>query len=117
MVELERQNKIINTRIYNKVFKSLRKVMGNDVPINHVGSTAIPNMFGKNIIEVLVGAKDEFELEDLTIKLKDLGYFPGRNSKGMVYRFFASTEKKPNLVIYIYIWLLLILVDTKIFLF
>ena len=94
MVELERQSKRINTRIYNKVFRSLRKVMGNDVPIDHVGSTAIPNMYGKNIIDILIGAKNEIELEDLTIKLKNLGYFPGRNSNGMVYRFFASTEEE-----------------------
>ena len=94
MVELERQNKRINTRIYNKVYKNLRKVIENDVPINHVGSTAVPNMYGKNIIDVLVGVKDETELDDLTLKLKNLGYFPGRNSSGMVYRFFASTEEE-----------------------
>lgn len=94
MVELERQNKKINTKIYNKVLKNLRKVIDKEVPINHVGSTAIPNMCGKNIIDILVGAKNETELEGLTIKLKNLGYFLGKNSTGMIYRFFASTEEE-----------------------
>ena len=94
MVELERQNKKINTKIYNKVVKELRKKIEKEVPIDHVGSTAIPNMYGKNIIDILVGAKNEIELEELTIKLKKLGYFPGKNSTGMIYRFFASTEEE-----------------------
>lgn len=94
MVELERQNKKVNTKIYNRVLKKLRQVMDREVPIDHVGSTAIPNMYGKNIIDILIGAKDENELEDLTIRLKELGYFPGRNSTGMIYRFFASREEE-----------------------
>ena len=94
MVELQRQNKKVNTQIYNKVFKQLRKVINREVPIDHVGSTAIPNMYGKNIIDILIGARNETELEELTIKIKELGYFPGRNSTGMIYRFFASTEEE-----------------------
>jgi len=92
MVELERQNKKENTRIYKRELRRLRKAMGNTVPIDHVGSTALPNMYGKNIIDILVGAKNENELEKLTLKIKELGFFPGSNSKGLVYRFFASTE-------------------------
>lgn len=94
MVELERQNKKINTKIYNKVVKELKRVIGKKVPIDHVGSTAIPNMYGKNIIDILVGANSEIELEELTVKLKELGYFSGRNSTGMIYRFFASAEEE-----------------------
>lgn len=94
MVELERQNKKFNTKIYNATLKELRKSIGKEIPIDHVGSTAIPNMYGKNIIDILIGAKDETELENLTIKLKNLGYFPGKNSTGMIYRFFASTEEE-----------------------
>lgn len=94
MVELEKQNKKVNTGIYNKVCKNIRKIVGLNVPINHVGSTAIPNMYGKNIIDILIGAKNEEELEELTIKLKNMGYFPGKNSTGLIYRFFASREEE-----------------------
>ena len=93
MIELERQNKKENTKIYKRELKKIRRVVGNNVPIDHVGSTALSNMYGKNIIDILVGAKDVEELEELTVKLRDeLGFFPGKNSTGLVYRFFASTE-------------------------
>ena len=94
MVELKRQNKKENDKIYNNTLKKIRKALGNEVPIDHVGSTAIPNMYGKNIIDILIGAKDEDELEKLTKKIKALGFFPGKNSKGMIYRFFANTEEE-----------------------
>lgn len=94
MVELERQNKKINAKIYNETLRKLRNVIKKDVPIDHVGSTAIPNMYGKNIIDILIGAKNEQELEELATKLKNLGYYPGRNNKDMIYRFFASTNEE-----------------------
>ena len=93
MVILERQNKKENTRIYNKTLKKLRSKINNTIPINHVGSTAIPNMYGKNIIDILIGAKDLEEIEKLSKIIIDLGYFPGNNSKG-AYRFFASTKEE-----------------------
>lgn len=94
MVELERQNIKENTKIYNNVCKSIRKALGANVLINHVGSTAIPNMYGKNIIDILVGVKNEYEMEDFTLKLKEIGYFPGKNSNGLVYRFLASRKEE-----------------------
>lgn len=94
MVELVRQNKKVNTKLYNETLKKLRKVLGKEVPIDHVGSTSIPNMYGKNIIDILVGAENEEKLEELTIVLKNMGYYPGTNSTGMIYRFFASTEEE-----------------------
>ena len=94
MINLERQNIKNNTKIYNTILKQLRSELGENIPINHVGSTAIPSMYGKNIIDILVGAHNEKELENLTIKLKNLGYYPGKNSTGMIYRFFASTEEE-----------------------
>ncbi len=50
MIELKRQNIKENKRIYKDILIKLREELGNDVTINHVGSTAIPNMYGKNII-------------------------------------------------------------------
>ena len=94
MVELERQNKKENTKIYNNVCKSIKKVIGENIPINHVGSTAIPNMYGKNIIDILVGVKNESEMELFTQKIKELGYFLGKNSNGLIYRFFANKKEE-----------------------
>lgn len=94
MVALERQNLKENTKIYNKEVKRIRKVIGGYYPINHVGLTAIPYMIGKNIIDILIGVSNNNEMEDLTIKLKQLGFYPGKKSNGNIYRFFASTEEE-----------------------
>ena len=94
MVVLEQQNMKENVKIYNSEVRRIRKLIGKKVPIHHVGSTALPYMVGKNIIDILVGASDEKEMEELTIKLKKLGFFPGRKSTGSIYRFFASTEEE-----------------------
>ena len=94
MVTLERQNFKDNTKRYNKEVKRIRNVIGKDYPINHVGSTALPYMIGKNIIDILIGVSNDNEMEDLTKKLKQLGFYPGKKSNGNIYRFFASTEKE-----------------------
>ena len=94
MVALEWQNLKENTKIYNKEVKRIRKVIGGYYPIKHVGSTALPYMIGKNIIDILIGVSNNNEMEDLTIKLKQLGFYPGKKSNGNIYRFFASTEEE-----------------------
>ena len=93
MVELKRQNIKENKKVYKDILIKLREELGNDVTINHVGSTAIPNMYGKNIIDILIGAKNLQNLEDLSDKIKKMGFYPGKNNSGS-YRFFANTEEE-----------------------
>lgn len=92
MVELENQNYIENKMIYKSIERKLKKVLGKKVIINHVGSTAIPNMVGKNIIDVLVAANDSLEFESFKEKIKQLGYFPSLKSATDIYQFFACKE-------------------------
>ena len=94
MVELHKQNYKDNKKIYRSIESKIRAKLGNNVPINHVGSTAIKNMWGKNIIDVLVGANSEYEMEEFSKQIKDLGFFSGNHSTGMIYRFFASTKEE-----------------------
>lgn len=96
MVELHRQNYKENKKIYNRVLKELRKKIGKEIPIDHVGSTSLPNMYGKNIIDILVGVPDEKDMNKYSDILKELGYFPGSHSSGN-YRFFASTEEETKM--------------------
>ena len=93
MVELYRQNYSKNKKIYNRISKELRKEMGNNVIIDHVGSTALPNMYGKNIIDILVGVPNEKDMDKYSDMLKKIGYFEGSHNSGN-YRFFASTQKE-----------------------
>lgn len=94
MVVLENQNIKENKDIYQKEEKRIRKVLGDNILINHVGSTALPDMIGKNIIDILIGVKNEKEMDEFTNKLKELGFFPGKKSKGYIYRFLASREEE-----------------------
>ena len=92
MVELKSQDYRKNKELYFETEKDLRKILGEFVPIDHVGSTAIPGIVGKNIIDILIGAKDEQEFISLRQKLIDVGYFASVNSKTDIYQFFASKQ-------------------------
>ncbi len=94
MVELVSQNKKINNKLYNNAVRQIKKKIGNNYPINHVGSTALPNMYGKNIIDILIGVEDVGDLDKVTKELIDIGYCPGKNISNNVCRFFANTDEE-----------------------
>lgn len=94
MVEIIKQEFDENKKKYKYEEKRLKCVLGEDVLIEHVGSTAIPDMVGKNIIDILVGAKDEREFEEFKFKIKEMGYFPSTGSANNIYQFFASREEE-----------------------
>lgn len=95
MVTLVKQNLKKNKEIYNDVVKKMRELISTDVPITHVGSTVIPNMYGKNIVDILIGAKDLVELEELSTRVCMLGFYGSKkNKKGDIYKFFASSEEE-----------------------
>lgn len=94
MVQLINQNYEYNKKLYNKVETELRKLFNKSTPINHVGSTAIPNIVGKNIIDVLVGATDKEQFDKYAIILSNNGFFPSYNSKTDIYQFFASKQEE-----------------------
>lgn len=94
MVEIKNQNFDENKKIFEREKNELRKNLGDNVSIEHVGSTAIPNMVGKNIIDILVGAKDEKEFDDFKIKIKKMGFCPSGGSANNIYQFFASREEE-----------------------
>lgn len=92
MVDLVRQNLRENKKIYKKVEKQLRKDLTSDIEIEHVGSTAIPNMYGKNIIDMLIGAEDSEEFEKIKKVLEKNNFVGSEKSRDDIYQFFASTE-------------------------
>ena len=51
-------------------------------------------MYGKNIIDILIGVKDNKELDIVTEKLIDSGYFISKKSINDNYRFFSSIEEE-----------------------
>ena len=91
MVEIITQNFEENKKLYRKNEKALKTLLGEEVEISHVGSTAIPKMCGKNIIDILVGVKDEKEFLKISRLLKENGYFKSERSATPIYQFFANT--------------------------
>ena len=92
MVYIVEQNYAKNKEIFNSIVKELKEKIKEDVPIDHVGSTAINNMVGKNIIDILIGAKDENQFEYISGILTEMGYYA--SSKKDIYQFFASRKEE-----------------------
>ncbi|MBQ6414524.1 GrpB family protein [Candidatus Saccharibacteria bacterium] len=59
--------------------KRIREVLGGDVSIEHVGSSAV-GIGGKNIVDILVGVRDTSEMERVRDLLVGLGYREGHDS-------------------------------------
>ncbi len=96
MVELRKQNFEKNKKLFISEKNILCATLGKNVQIEHVGSTALPNMIGKDIIDILVVAKDHDEFEVFKTKISELGYFPSVKSATEVYQFFASKQTETS---------------------
>ena len=72
----------------------MREVLDCSIPITHIGSTAIPDMYGKNIIDILIGAKDQKQFEAIMKILESKGFVASKKSKDQIYQFFSSTANE-----------------------
>ena len=93
MVEIIKQNYHKNKVKFTKIKRELKKILGNDCLISHVGSTAIPRISGKNIIDILIGVNSLIELESASNTLVNNGYYLG-NFNTKKYRFLASRKEE-----------------------
>lgn len=76
----------------------LEKVLGSGVQIEHVGSTAVPGLGGKGIIDILIGTVGGTSLTEIADKLVSAGYFPDLdNDIGNERIFLASREHDSTL--------------------
>ena len=92
MVELVKQNFEENKKYYRTIENKLRDNIDKSIPIEHVGSTAIPEIeFGKNIIDILIGAADLNQFEEIKKILESDGYVASLKSRDNIYQFFSST--------------------------
>ncbi|MFX1579883.1 MAG: GrpB family protein [Promethearchaeota archaeon] len=64
-------------RLYQLEVISLRKVLGNEiVSTSHIGSTSIPGMMAKPIIDILLEVKRISKIDDYNDDMVKLGYNP-----------------------------------------
>lgn len=94
MVTLLKQDYIKNKKLFDEIESELRQILNVDILITHVGSTAIPDMYGKNIIDVLIGAKDENQFIEIIKILEEQGFIASKKSKDDSYQFFSSTASE-----------------------
>ena len=98
MLKLEKQNYNQNLRLYNAIKEQLKKQINKEIEISHVGSTSIPSIeYGKNIIDILIGAKDKKEFAEIAKILESINYIPSDKSKTEEYQFFASTNEETKI--------------------
>lgn len=55
-------------QVFLELKNHLIKLFNHEITIHHVGSTAIPGMVGKNIVDILIGVENETENEYRKIK-------------------------------------------------
>jgi GrpB-like predicted nucleotidyltransferase (UPF0157 family) len=77
--------------------KKLRKCLGPVPRIEHFGSTAVPGLAGKGVIDVMIGFQNRTQLHAAVLKLVARGYFLSK--KGQLARgdrVFLSSRKKES---------------------
>lgn len=81
--------------VFTRVKNKLALVLADGSQIHHVGSTAVPGLDGKNILDILVSAKDSEHMNELRDKLVAIGYFPSLSpSSRKDYIFLASRREE-----------------------
>ena len=70
--------------------KKLAKILGSSAKIEHVGSTAIPNLGGKGILDILIGVSNS-KIVDVKKKLEDANY-EFRENAGTPERLFLRRD-------------------------
>lgn len=93
MVVIVRQNLIKNQRQFAVVKRQLLELLGDDVVIEHVGSTAVPGLVGKNIIDVLIGVQASSDVVTVSQRLAQAGWFIGKKCD-VEYCFLASRQEE-----------------------
>ena len=78
--------------LYNGEVKRIIKVVPTNSPIEHMGSTAVPGLHGKGIIDLIIySSKDR--VNEIKANLEKLGYEEGSSDKD---RIFLRRDSKIN---------------------
>lgn len=60
-------------QLFEKEKEKILLSIKNILKIEHIGSTAVPNLGGKGIIDIAIASKKE-DMENISRELQDLGY-------------------------------------------
>lgn len=73
----------------------LIKNLGGDFEIHHVGSSAVPGLGGKNVIDIQLLVPTKKAANSIIEKLESIGYFHNKNA-GDEYRIFFNRDRFYN---------------------
>ena len=93
MVAIVRQNLMKNQRQFAVIKRRLSELLGDDVVIEHVGSTAVSGLVGKNIIDILIGVRASSDVAMVSQRLVQAGWFVGQKCD-VDYCFLASRQEE-----------------------
>lgn len=80
-------------KIFEEEKKKISKITGNN-DIYHIGSTAVPGLGGKGIIDIMIGMQNWKEAKNVVRNLKSIGFkHVHPKEQG---RIFLSKHKKPT---------------------
>ncbi|MCC2646500.1 MAG: hypothetical protein K0R02_565 [Rickettsiaceae bacterium] len=89
--------------IFSQEASKLKAALGNNcLEIHHIGSTSVPNLSAKPIIDMVPVVKDILAVDQISHKLEALGYTP-RGELGMAFRRFFI-KKKEAISYNLHIW-------------
>jgi GrpB-like predicted nucleotidyltransferase (UPF0157 family) len=78
----------------------IKKALGNNcIALYHVGSTSVPGLSAKPIIDILPVVKDILEVDQRTKAMEDLGYL-SKGEHGMAFRRFFQKFNAVNVHVY-----------------
>lgn len=78
--------------IFEHTRNKLCKALGEERDIEHVGSTAVPGLEGKGIIDILVGAKDVLDLDAAENKIIEIGFYASKKGRPSKDRSFLASR-------------------------
>lgn len=80
--------------IFMRMKSRLILVITDSSRIHHVGSTAVPGVAGKNILDILISADSRSHMNELRDKLVAAGYFPSLKPSSCKYYIFLASRKE-----------------------
>ena len=89
-----RQNFKRNAHLFKSIQRELKHILSENTMIEHIGSTSIKRMWGKNIIDIAIGVQNEAEVEKVAQQLEKHRFFRGRNHASGAYIFLASRQSE-----------------------
>ncbi|QQS21834.1 GrpB family protein [Candidatus Saccharibacteria bacterium] len=80
--------------LFQRTHAQLATLLPEAISIEHVGSTAVPGLAGKGIVDIVIGLADEQRLNDAAAILTRHGYYAARDAAKRTDRVFMASRQE-----------------------